>query len=217
MFTGLIEDIGSVRRVERSGRDSRFVFTTTIPLADVQPGDSIAVNGACLTVTEIDGASFAALASSETLERTALGERRAGDHVHLERALRLGDRLGGHLVQGHVDGVGTLAKQEQDARAWHLWFRLPVSLLGEVVEKGSIAVDGVSLTVNAVETDRVRLTIVPFTAEKTTLTRMAVGTRVNIETDVLGKYVARQLALKGADGSLSGLLQRYGYLPSEDA
>jgi len=216
MFTGLIADIGRVRRIEHRGRDARLDIATGLDTSDFVLGESIAVNGVCLTVTRFTNDSFAADASTETLSRTALGDLRTGSNVHLERALAVGDRLGGHIVQGHVDGVGTLDSIEPDGDAWHLQVSMPKPLRDQLVEKGSITIDGVSLTVNALTPNGCRLTIVRFTADETHLVSGGAGRRVNIETDIIGKYV-QQMVLRATGGTdrsrgLSDLLREYGYL-----
>ncbi len=219
MFTGLIEDLGTVRSLRRSGNDVRIELSTSLPLQEVVLGDSIAVNGICLTAVELGGDWFAADASSETLKASALGTLRPGARVHLERALKLGGRLDGHIVQGHVDGVGEVVSNRQDGSAWQLWVRPAAELLPEICPKGSIAVDGVSLTVNELTADAFRLTLVPFTATKTRLHLYRPGDRVNIETDILGKYVRRLLSTtpaspdgRASSGGMAELLSRYGYL-----
>jgi riboflavin synthase len=209
MFTGLIEDLGTIARKTRAGVDVILEVSTNLPLDDVVLGESIAVNGACLTVTEKTGTSFSADASSETMRLTALGQLEAGDRVHLERALRVGDRLGGHFVQGHVDGTGRVARSSRSGRAWEVWIDLDPRLMQEVVVKGSITVDGVSLTVNEFSDAGIRLTIVPHTELATLLTEYRPGHRVNIETDVIGKYVRRLLGLGGA--GVEDVLNQFGY------
>lgn len=216
MFTGLIEDLGTVQRLERTGGDVRLRIGTALPLHEVALGDSIAVNGACLTVTSLHADTFTADVSVETLAVTSLGGLAAGGRVHLERALRLGDRLGGHLVQGHVDGLAEVVQVVRDARAIQITVKLPRELLPEVVPKGSIALDGVSLTVNTVEGDRIRVTIVPWTATKTTLADWQPGRRVNVETDILGKYVVRQLKAGEHPRGLQSLLSDFGYIAREE-
>ena len=188
---------------------------TSIPTNELTLGESIAVNGVCLTVTSFDATSWTADASVETLARTALGQLSVGDSVHLERAVAVGDRLGGHIVQGHVDGTGKLTKKTTEGRATHLRVRLEDHLLDEVVEKGSIAVDGVSLTVNDVQRNEVLLTIVPFTENKTLLTQYSPGHLVNIETDIIGKYVKRLLGMGDGRSRVGDLLVQYGYMAKE--
>ena len=218
MFTGLIADIGRVRRIERRGRDARLELATGLDTSTFELGESIAVNGVCLTVTHFPADAFSADASTETLARTSLGDLRTGSRVHLERALAVGDRLGGHIVQGHVDGVGTLDTIEPDGDAWQLTVSMAQPLRDQLVEKGSIAIDGVSLTVNALTPKGCRLTIVRFTADETHLIEGGAGRRVNIETDIIGKYV-QQMVLRATGGTaksggLSDLLRQYGYLDS---
>jgi riboflavin synthase len=213
MFTGLVADIGRIEASTRQARGLSLRVATGLDTADFTLGESVAVNGACLTVTAFRAGSFDADVSAETVARTAIGALRPGDAVHLERALRVGDRLGGHFVQGHVDGVGRVERSVRDGDAWVLTIAVESALASQLVEKGSVAVDGVSLTVNGVSERSFSLTIVPFTAASTTLADAAVGRRVNIETDVLGKYV--RAAVQGAGGTAGGstweLLQRYGY------
>jgi riboflavin synthase len=215
MFTGLIEDIGTLTARRGSGQDVTLEIATAIPLADVAIGDSIAVNGVCLTVTSIAGERFSADASRETLDRSSLGRLREGGRVHLERALAANGRLGGHIVQGHVDGTGVLARRTAAGRAWDLWIDVPDALRVELVPKGSVTVDGVSLTVNDVTPTGFRLTIIPHTENKTLLVELPLRSVVNIETDVIGKYVRRYLGLDQRDG-MASLLQRFGFTPDKE-
>ena len=203
MFTGLVEDIGTLVAIQRSARSARVTIECALPMGDIAIGDSIAVDGACLTVVVKDGPRFSADVSLETLQRTTLGDASAGHEAHLERALRLGAHVGGHLVQGHVDGVGTKVDQTRVGEGWDVTWTIPEGLLDTVVEKGSIAIDGVSLTVSRLEGDRVTVAVVPHTATKTTPTRRAIGAHVNIETDLVGKYVQRILTRHGGDSGLS--------------
>lgn len=212
MFTGLIQDIGTLRSAERTGEDLRYEVQTALSTADFALGESIAVNGVCLTVTAFGSDWFRADLSYETVKTSALGELRAGARVHLERALRVGDRLGGHWVQGHVDGPAWVTRSAPRGKAWELELRMDRRLVGELVEKGSIAVDGVSLTVNRLGSETCTLTIVPHTSSETLLTAYAVGRSVNIETDVLGKYVKRFLGVR--DATLEDRLRAFGYLDS---
>jgi riboflavin synthase len=195
MFTGLVEQVAQVREVRRQGRDAALWIDARFEALEL--GESIAVDGACLTVREMDGKGFRADASSETLAKTTLGDRRRGDAVHLERALRLGDRLGGHMVTGHVDGVGRLVERSGIGDSEKVVFEVPRELAKYLAPKGSVTVDGVSLTVNGVARTRFDVVLVPYTRSETTFDRRPVGCRVNIETDVLAKYVARLL---GQDG-----------------
>jgi riboflavin synthase len=195
VFTGIIQDVGSIRTAEARGGDLRLVVEAAgLPLARAQVGDSIAVNGACLTVVEIDGASFAADVSRETLSLTTLGDCRAGSRVNLEPALRAGDALGGHLVSGHVDGIGEVVDAREDGRSVRVTFRAPVELMRFLARKGSVAVDGVSLTINDLEDDRFAVNLVPHTLDATTFRGLVPGRRVNLEVDTIARYVERLLA-----------------------
>lgn len=198
MFTGIIEATAVIEGVEPRGGGTRVVLETARPLDDLRLGESIAVNGACLTVTARRGRRFSADVSPETLRRTTLGRLSPGDRVNLERALRLGDRLGGHVVQGHVDGVGTLDAITPDAQ-WSLYrFRAPAALLPYVIEKGSIAIDGVSLTVFACRGPRFSVALIPHTLDATTLGLRRPGDRVNVEADILLKQIAAMLRSRSA-------------------
>ncbi|MFD2767744.1 riboflavin synthase [Micromonospora eburnea] len=194
MFTGIVEELGEVIRTTETGGDSALVAVRgPLVTSDARHGDSIAVNGVCLTVVDVDGDVFTADVMGETLRRTALGALRPGDPVNLERAAALNSRLGGHLVQGHVDGVGEILSREP-AEQWEtVRFRLPASLSRYVVEKGSITVDGVSLTVAGVGDDWFAVGLIPTTLKLTTLGAKGVGDPVNLEVDVLAKYVERLL------------------------
>lgn len=193
MFTGLVTDLGTIRSITQTADGARVRVQTAYPTKDLQLGESIAVDGACLTVTSIGADDFTIDASLETIKRSTLGHRRQGDRVHLERALAVGDRLGGHFVLGHVDGVGTLRARSRQGNAWLLEVEAPESVYKFLIDKGSIAVDGVSLTVNWVEGDRFGLAIIPFTGSESKLLTYQVGHQVNLEADVLGKYVYRFL------------------------
>ncbi|ROO28413.1 riboflavin synthase [Salinisphaera orenii] len=192
MFTGIIKGIGIVAEIEPVGGDTRLVIDTgDADLGSIALGDSIAVSGVCLTATALDGRRFAADVSQETLSLTTLGALAVGSRVNLEAALRAGEPLGGHLVSGHVDGFGTLAEKTADARSWRLVFTVPVALSRFFAAKGSVCVDGISLTVNEVEDDRFGVNIVPHTMAHTTLGEREVGDRVNLEIDVIARYLAR--------------------------
>ena len=190
MFTGLIGDLGRVRSVERSPEGARLRIDAGVA-SELRDGDSVAVNGVCLTATEVDGGSFAAEAMNETLARTSLGALDAGSSVNIELPLRAGDRLGGHLVQGHVDGVGRLAERVDDGFAVRARIEAPDDVLRYVVEKGSIAVDGVSLTVAGVDDQSFTVSLIPETLERTSLGSVVPGAAVNLEVDVLAKYVEK--------------------------
>jgi riboflavin synthase len=193
MFTGLVEGAGRIARISPRGPDAVLVVSPPWPLAEAVLGESVAVNGACLTVTQVLGEGFCVDVSAESLNRTTLGRLKPGAMVNLERALRLGDRLGGHLVSGHVDCVGTIREIKTLGGSTRIWIAIPAPHLGLVVEKGSVTVDGVSLTVNQVGADGFGLNIIPHTLAATTLQLAKEGDSVNIETDLIGKYVARLL------------------------
>ena len=186
MFTGIVEEVGQLLSSTRTGATTRLCFGARSVLTGLSLGDSVAVNGCCLTVVECDRASFAIDALDETLARTNLRQLEPGEHVNLERPMALGDRLSGHLVQGHVDATGRVTEP-----APHLAIEVPVALHPYIVEKGSLAVDGCSLTVVSANSGLVRIEIIPHTARATTLARKATGQLVNLEVDVVAKYVER--------------------------
>ncbi|HEX8959177.1 MAG TPA: riboflavin synthase [Solirubrobacterales bacterium] len=190
MFTGLIQDIGAVEAVERSADGARIRIATSLA-SEIAPGDSIAVNGACLTASRADAAGFEAEAMNQTLALTALGGLEAGDRVNLEPALRASDRLGGHIVQGHVDGVGEVVAVEEDGFARRLRVALGPELLRYAIERGSIALDGVSLTIADLGDSWAEVSLIPETLERTNLGAAAIGRRLNVECDVVAKYVER--------------------------
>lgn len=190
MFTGLITDIGEVRSVDRSG-DTRFVVGTGYDLTQIEIGASIAHSGACLTVVEKGADWFVVDVSKETLDCTTLGGWQQGRRINLERALCLGAELGGHLVQGHVDGVATVTERRPDGDSIRFSFEAPAELARFIARKGSIALDGISLTVNEVDGTSFGVNIIPHTAEHTTLGSTQVGDKVNLEVDLLARYVAR--------------------------
>lgn len=194
MFTGLIEQIGRVRLIERTGEAARLMLDAGFPSGEVKIGDSVAVNGVCLTATRIEGDKLTFDVSPESLERTAFRHLRPGTPVNLERALRLSDRLGGHIVSGHVDCIAETIRRSEVSGNTVISFRMPVDFTRYVVEKGSVAIDGISLTVNSVTSDGFSVNIIPHTAASTTLQYLKVGDDVNIETDILGKYVERLLS-----------------------
>ncbi len=190
MFTGLIADLGSVAALERDDEGARIEIRSGLASA-LQEGDSVAVNGVCLTATVVGEESFQAQAMIETLERSSLGRLRVGSQVNLELALRAADRLGGHVVQGHVDGTGTLRALREQGFARVLEFQLDPSLARYLVEKGSVTVDGVSLTVSALRDDGFAVSLIPETLQRTTLGKLDEGALVNIEVDILAKHVER--------------------------
>lgn len=193
MFTGIIEELGTVERVTRGRVSAVIAIRAEHILSDLKIGDSVAVNGVCLTATGLTGHGFTADVMHETLDRSALAGLGPGSPVNLERAMAANGRFGGHIVAGHVDGVGTIAAIEQDDNA--IWFTItaPEQVLRYVVEKGSIAIDGISLTVARVETDRFAVSVIPHTAAVTLLGQRRTGDRVNLESDLVGKYVERLL------------------------
>ncbi len=193
MFTGIIEDKGKVLRVEYRGQEKRLTIELPPHLTEVQLGDSININGVCLTIVQKQGKTIQLDLSQETLQKTVLGELKEGNQVNLERALKLTDRLGGHIVTGHIDGIGVIVGKRKERDFVQLEIRIPESVSRYVVQKGSIAIDGISLTVNEFLGDEIRMTLIPYTIEKTTLLDKKVGDRVNVEADILGKYVEKLL------------------------
>jgi len=194
MFTGLIQQIGTVERVQSGAMTDLWVQSTFDAL---ELGESIACDGCCLTVVEARGGNFKLQASPETLRRTTLGEWKAGTKVNLERALRVGDRLGGHWVQGHVDSTAQLRSTREEGGSRVVSFELPSALAPFFIEKGSVTVDGISLTVNEVKKGSFAVALIPETLARTTLGGKGAGARVNLEADLVGKYVARQQLFKG--------------------
>jgi riboflavin synthase len=192
MFTGIVEAVGEVREVQPRGPDAGVIIGAgELDLRDVKVGDSIAVNGCCLTVVELPPGAFRVDVSRETLERTIGFE--AGSRVNLEKALRASDRLGGHLVTGHIDDLGEVTRWEPVGESWRLEVRVPAELARYLARKGSITVNGVSLTVNRVEGDRFEVNLIPHTLEVTNLASLHVGARVNVEVDLVARYIERLL------------------------
>lgn len=191
MFTGIVEDVGRISRCVELPAGRRLVVATSLPAADFALGESVAIAGACMTVVERAAGEFAVDVSAESLRRTTLGELAAGDAVNLERAMQLGDRLGGHMVSGHIDGTGSVDTIRPEGESSIFTFRIDPALMPMLVEKGSVAVDGISLTCFHCRDDRFDVAVIPHTLAVTTLGRRAPGSRVNIEMDVMGKYVAR--------------------------
>lgn len=211
MFTGIIESVGRVISVEKRGAFGRITVETGLDLSQVNTGDSIAVDGACLTVIASSKSSFEADLSEETLKVTTLGGLKAGDKVNIERALTLSRPLGGHLVQGHVDAVGTLKKKTPKGEAIDLEVDVPEGLMAQIVKKGSIAVDGISLTVASLTKTGFTVAVIPHTLKKTNLAIKPEGARVNVETDIIGKYVERFFN-KGKGGVTEDFLSEHGFL-----
>lgn len=194
MFTGIIESVGSISKIEQVNGDARFTIDTgKLDMADVKIGDSIACNGVCLTAVELGARYYVADVSAESLSVTTLGELSVGSPVNLEKALRLQDRLGGHLVSGHVDGVGEVLSIEQDARSWRYQIQAPVALAKYIAAKGSICLNGISLTVNKVEGTNFDINIVPHTRQETTIKDLQIGSKVNLEVDLLARYLERMM------------------------
>lgn len=212
MFTGIVEGIGEVRGLWRKGDLLLLALSVPFDAKGVSLGDSLAVDGVCLTVVDKKGGEVYVEASQETVSRTKLFRYRPGTKVNVERALRLGDRIGGHFVTGHVDGVGEVVEVERLGRSSVMAVRAPKEVLPYLAEKGSVALDGVSLTVNRVQGDLFWVMLVPFTLERTTLGGMGVGELVNLEADVLAKYVVRYLNFKEEKGLTEGFLREHGFL-----
>jgi riboflavin synthase len=190
MFTGIIEAVGAVKRLEPVGGDLRFIIDAgDLDMGDVHTGDSIAVNGVCLTVIELDSTSFAADVSNETISLTSLKDLKTGSAVNLEKAMLPTTRMGGHLVSGHVDGLGTVVSKSEDARSVRLEIEVPAGLRKYIAVKGSICIDGISLTVNSVNDRIIGLNIVPHTQERTVIKHYARGSRVNLEVDLVARYL----------------------------
>jgi riboflavin synthase len=195
MFTGIVTDVGEVRHIEKRG-DTHIVIATNYDVTDVEIGASIACSGVCMTVVDKGGASdrwFAVTASGETLSKTNLGQWKAGDRVNLERPMRVGDELGGHIVTGHIDGVAEVVLVVPEGESTRMTFQTPASLSRFIASKGSVALDGVSLTVNEVDGSRFGVNIIPHTIKVTTFGKVRPGSKVNLEIDLLARYVARLL------------------------
>ena len=218
MFTGLIEGTGKLKTIEPRGKDMRLSIQASFDLEGFQTGESVAVDGVCLTVVSWKARAFTVDVSQETLSRTTLGQRSVGDEVNMERALRLGDRLGGHLVNGHVDGKARVMARKQRGDSLVFVFEVVAELGRYIIEKGSVAVNGVSLTVNRCDEQSFDVNIVPHTARVTTIGSLRVGDEVNIEVDIIGKYVERFVRTMQESGSPStsgvdrGFLTKHGFI-----
>ncbi|HZY31623.1 MAG TPA: riboflavin synthase [Candidatus Methylomirabilis sp.] len=216
MFTGLIEEVGLVQRVRRQGGVTSLAIKGADAVTDLSIGDSIAVDGTCLTVTTSERDVFEVELSDETLARTTLSDLGPADRVNLERPCRVTDRIGGHIVTGHIDGVGTILEIRESGGMWWFSFSYPESLRPLLVQKGSVAVDGISLTVAGLCDVSFGAAVIPHTHRRTTLGHKQVGQRVNLETDLLGKYVIRYLEDLQASGRKAGLtesvLREWGYI-----
>lgn len=216
LFTGLIEGVGTVADIRRTGEELIVSIIPPFAIEEIEIGESIAVNGVCLTVTGVSSGAFTVDVSRESISRSTLGSLSSGQRVNLERALRLGDRLGGHLVLGHVDCVGLLKRMEPRGRSWLVTVAIDTGIARYIIEKGSVAIDGISLTVNRCGRDFFEVNIIPQTGRETTLLEKRPGDMVNIETDMIGKYVERLLkGEKQTEVSQGGIdrefLLRHGY------
>lgn len=199
MFTGLVEELGVVRGVARGADSARIHIEAKLILEDMKTGDSIAVNGVCLTSVEFGRGHFMADVMAETLSKTNLAHLRPGDRVNLERALRLGDRLGGHLVSGHIDGVGTITRRERHDIATLITISAPPRMMKYIIKKGSVAIDGTSLTVVDFTEGSFQVSLIPHTAHMTTLGFKKAGDTVNLEGDLVGKYIERLIRFRGGE------------------
>lgn len=196
MFTGLVEEKGTVAEVTQTGSSSDLVIFAERVAEDATLGASIAINGCCLTVVAIDGSRLTFQAGTETLSRTNLGQLQVGSQVNLERSLQVGQRMGGHYVSGHIDALGVVDQRNDDGSWAEFWFRVPPQLTRQMASKGSVAIDGISLTLVEVEQERFSVALIPHTLDVTTLGQRKVGDTVNLETDLLAKYVQQQLDRK---------------------
>ena len=212
MFTGIIEEIGTVRRIEHGAKGARLTIQANTVLEDTRIGDSIATNGVCLTVVSMTGDSFSADVMAESLRRSSLGTLQGGSPVNLERAMAANGRFGGHIVSGHIDGTGTIASQKREDNAVWVKIKTPAPLLRYIVEKGSIAIDGVSLTVAAVTDTDFSVSIIPHTGAQTILLGKKPGDQVNLECDVIGKYVEKLTAPHKTGGISTNFLAENGFL-----
>jgi riboflavin synthase len=211
MFTGIIEEMGSVKALRHEAGAARLAVSASRVLGDTAHGDSICVNGVCLTVVDMDKSGFSADVAVETLKVTNLGELRTGAKVNLERALQLSARIGGHLVSGHVDAVGRIREKREEGNGWRIFIDAPDTVLRYVIKKGSIAIDGISLTVADVDTKGFSIAMIPHTATLTTLGFKSAGDSVNLEADIIGKYVERLLAGRVEGGVSLELLKKTGF------
>jgi riboflavin synthase len=211
MFTGIIEELGAVKTLQRESAGARLTLSASVVLQGTAIGDSICVNGVCLTVVEKSGDGFSADVARETLNVTNLGALHAGDRVNLERALQLSSRIGGHLVSGHVDAVGRIREKRSEGSAWRISFDAPDAVRRYVIKKGSIAIDGISLTVADADAAGFSIAMIPHTAGLTTLGFKKAGDTVNLEGDLIGKYVERLLSGRVEGGVTLDLLRKSGF------
>jgi riboflavin synthase len=216
LFTGLVEEVGTVESVKKGPKSATITIKAKKILEDIRPGDSVATNGVCLTVTSFTSNSLKVDVMAETMRRSNLDNLSSGSKVNLERALKLGDRLGGHIVSGHIDGTGTLKDFRQEDNAVWVSITAPPDILKYIINKGSIAVDGISLTVAYVDNECFKVSIIPFTGDETTLLQKNIGDKVNLEVDMIGKYVEKLLSFEKDSPSKSNIdvnfLSKHGFL-----
>jgi len=212
MFTGLVEETGTIRSVRQAGRSLHLTVGARTVLEDVKIGDSIAVSGVCLTVVRFDGDSFTADVMPETFDKTSLSNLNIGADVNLERTMAVGDRFGGHIVQGHVDGQGQILSLQQDEIAWRMTIKAPAELLKYMAPKGSITIDGISLTVVDVDESAFSVSLIPHTWKVTSMKQRKVGDLVNLEVDILAKYVERLLSVRTESRVTKEFLREHGFM-----
>lgn len=216
MFTGIVEELGVIKSVRRGAESARLMIDAARVIGGSRVGDSIMVNGVCLTSVYFGERTFTADVMAETLDKSNLGKLKTGDRVNLERALRLGDRLGGHIVSGHIDGVGTISSREKHDIATLITIKAPQAVMRYIIKKGSVAIDGISLTVVDFAADSFQVSLIPHTANETTLGFKKNGDTVNLEGDIIGKYIERMINFKGSKENDTGLnmgfLAEHGFL-----
>ncbi len=212
MFTGIIEEIGTVKQIQTAAASCILTVSATAVLKDIRIGDSIAVNGACLTVCRFDAGSFTADVMPETMRRTNLGRLRPGSSVNLERAMSANGRFGGHIVTGHIDGTGTVSRTKREENAVWVTVRADAEILRYIVEKGSVAIDGISLTVARVTEQDFSVSVIPHTGKETTLLSRQPGDAVNLECDIIAKYTEKLLKPQKSGGITEAFLMQHGFL-----
>jgi len=215
MFTGIIEDVGEIKDIKKQSGKWEFSIKTLKLIKDIKEGDSIAVDGVCLTATQIKENTFVADASFETLNVTTLGEKNIGDMVNLELAMGIESRFGGHIVTGHVDCIGTIKSIKSYGDSKVISIEVPKDMARFIVVKGSVCIDGISLTVNTKDDNIFTINIIPYTSERTTIGNKKVGSKVNIETDIIGKYVERLMTKKEKKGIDFDFLYKHGYIKGD--